>query len=196
MQPVLALLASRRHKEKIIGYAIYIVTNVVNAKQYVGITNNLERRWRRHKKAFGETPLLHRSIKKYGIDAFVFSHIADAFDRETAFDLERILIEQHNTFHPNGLNLTKGGEGGSGAKLGRVLSQETKDKISASLVGKPSPRKGVILTEETKRKLSESKMGKPSNRVGYKHSEETIAKIKAKKIARDLFKKLKEYENV
>jgi hypothetical protein len=32
--------------------------------------------------------------------------------------------------------------------------------------------------------------------VGYKHSEETIAKIKAQKIARDLFNKLKEYENV
>lgn len=178
------------------GYAIYIVTNVVNAKQYVGITNNLGRRWGRHKKALGETPLLHRAIKKYKKDNFVFSHIANAFDKEAAFDLERILIEQHNTFYPNGYNLTKGGEGGAGAKTGRVLSQETKEKISLSLVGKPSPRKGVTLTEETKRKLSESKKGKPSNRVGYKHSEETIAKIKAQKIARDLFNKLKEYENV
>tara|TARA_R110002126_G_scaffold65107_1_gene166175 strand:- start:89 stop:628 length:540 start_codon:yes stop_codon:yes gene_type:complete len=178
------------------GYAIYIVTNVVNAKQYVGMTNNIDRRWGRHQKALGETPLLHRAIKKYGKNCFVFSHIADAFDRDAAFDLERLLIEQHNTFHPNGYNLTKGGEGGAGAKLGRVLSKETKEKISASLVGKPSPRKGVTLTEETKRKLSESKKGKPSNRVGYKHSEETIAKIKAKKIARDLLTKLKGYENV
>jgi group I intron endonuclease len=177
-------------------YAIYIATNVVNAKQYVGITNNLDRRWGRHKKALGETPLLHRAIKKYGNDSFVFSHIADAFDKEAAYHLERLLIEQHNTFHPNGYNLTKGGEGGAGAKAGRVLSQETKEKISASLVGKPSPRKGATLTEETKRKLSESKTGKPSNRVGYKHSEETIAKIRAKKIARDLLRKLKEYENV
>jgi len=178
------------------GYAIYIVTNVVNAKQYVGITNNLDRRWSRHKKALGETPLLHRAIKKYGKDSFVFSHIADAFDKEAAFDLERLLIEQHNTFNPNGYNMTKGGECGVGAKPGRVLSKETKEKISASLIGKTSPRKGAVLSDKTRQKLSESKKGKPSNRIGYKHSEETIAKIKAKKIARDLLKKVKEFENV
>ena len=178
------------------GYAVYIVTNIVNAKQYVGVSRNLDARWGRHKKALGETPLLHRAIKKYGKDNFVFSHIADAFDREAAFDLERLLIEQHNTFHPNGYNLTKGGEGGVGAKLGRVLSEETNQKISASLTGKTSPRKGKTLSEETKQKLSDSKKGKPSNRVGYKHSQETINKIKAKKIARDLLKKLKDLENV
>jgi group I intron endonuclease len=178
------------------GYAVYIVTNVVNAKQYVGITNNLGIRWKRHKKALGETPLLHRAIKKYGKEFFVFSHIADAFDKEAAFDLERILIEQHNTFYPNGYNLTKGGEGGAGAKIGRVLSKETKKKISESLKGKPSPRKGAKLSDETKQKLRESKVGKPSKRLGYKHSEETIAKIRAQKIARDLLKKVKETENV
>jgi hypothetical protein len=178
------------------GYAVYIITNTMNAKQYVGISKNLDERWKQHKKALGENPLLHRAIKKYGKDCFVFTHIADAFDKEAAFNLERLLIDQHNTFHPNGYNLTKGGEGGGGAKFGRVVSEDTKKKISESLLGNPSPRKGVTLTEETKRKLSESKKGKPSNRVGYKHSEETIEKIRAKKIARDLFNKLKEVQNV
>jgi len=177
-------------------YAIYIVTNTINAKQYVGITKNLVIRWKSHKKARGETPLLHRAFKKYGKDNFVFTHIADAFDKEAAFNLERLLIEQHNTYHPNGYNLTKGGDGGMGAKAGRVVSEETRKKISLSLMGTPSPRKGVTLSDETKLKVSQSKKGKPSNRVGYKHSQETIEKIRAKKIARDLIVKLKELENV
>lgn len=176
-------------------YAIYIVTNVMNAKQYVGVTNNLDTRWKRHKKALGETPLLHRAIKKYGKESFVFTHIADAFDREAAFLLEKMLIVQHNTLHPNGYNLTSGGEGGVGAAAGRVLSEATKQKISKSLMGNPSPRKGVILSEETKKKISQSKMGKPSGRTGYKHTEQTVEKIRAKKIARDLIRKIKEIEN-
>ena len=177
-------------------YAIYIVTNLLNAKQYVGISKNLTERWKQHKKALGETPLLHRALKKYGKENFVFTHIADAFDKESVCDLERFLIKQHNTLYPNGYNLTKGGDGGAGAKLGRVVSEETRKKISVSLLGNPSPRKGVTLSDETKRKLSESKKGKPSKRVGYRHSEETIAKIRAKKIARDLLSRVKEIENV
>jgi group I intron endonuclease len=177
-------------------YAIYIVTNVVNAKQYVGITKDLVIRWKTHKKARGETPLLHRAFKKYGKDSFVFTHIADAFDKEAAFNLEKLLIEQHNTYHPNGYNLTKGGDGGIGAKVGRIVSKETRKKISLSLMGNPSPRKGVTLSEETKQKVSQAKKGKPSNRVGYKHSQETIEKIRANKIARDLLSKLKGLENV
>jgi group I intron endonuclease len=176
-------------------YSIYIVTNAINAKQYVGISKNLEKRWSRHKKALGETPLLHKAIKKYGKENFVFTHIADAFDRENALILEQILIIQHNTFQPNGYNLTRGGECGVGAEKGRVLSQETKDKISQSLLGKQSPRKGVILSEEIKQKISQAKKGKSSNRLGYKHSSETIEKIRAKKIARDLISKVKETEN-
>jgi len=154
------------------GYAVYIITNLKNAKQYVGITKELARRWNRHRRALGETPLLHRAIKKYGFESFAFTHIADAFDKESACDIERMLILQHNTFHPNGYNLTKGGEGGCGAKKGRVLSEETKRKISNSLKGKTSPRKGAILSDETKQK------------------------IRAKKLTRDLLKKVKETENV
>jgi group I intron endonuclease len=178
------------------GYAVYIITNIRNGKQYVGVSKHLKRRWARHLRALGETPLLHKAINKYGKDSFVFTHFADAFDKEAAFDIEKMLIEQHNTMYPNGYNLTKGGECGVGAAKGSIVSEETKEKISKSLMGNPSPRKGVTLTDETKKKISESKKGKPSNRPGYKHSKETIEKIKAKKIARDLLRKVKETENV
>ncbi len=41
--------------------------------------------------------------------------------------------------------------------LGHILSEETKNKISASNKGRISPRKGVILTEETKNKISQTR---------------------------------------
>ena len=53
-------------------------------------------------------------------------------------------------------NMTDGGEG----SYGRVLSDETKKKISES-------NRGKIMTEEQKRKISEGNMGKPKPKPDY-----------------------------
>ena len=109
-------------------YEIYIITNSLNAKQYVGITKNLNARWHQHRTTNGSSPYLHAAIKKYGIDVFVFTHIATAYDLEAAFQLERLLIVEHNTKTPHGYNLTDGGDG----MQGFVFSEETKQVISKS----------------------------------------------------------------
>ena len=57
----------------------------------------------------------------------------------------------------------------SEAKLGKVLTVETKRKMSEARKGKP----GKPHSEETKRKISEARKGKP----GKPHSEETKLKI-------------------
>ena len=159
-------------------HAIYIITNTVNAKQYVGITTDLERRWKRHRNA-NEGQLLHRAIKKHGVDAFVFTHIADAFDAESAKMIERLLIAEHNTKMPHGYNMTDGGDG----TMGMAKTEEHKQKIresnkkayenkelrakigiaiSKAKVGKPSPKKGM-----------------PNGRKGVPHSPEHAANLKA-----------------
>jgi group I intron endonuclease len=104
-------------------YAVYIVTNTINAKQYVGISKQLGVRWGKHKNAAGSAPALHSAIQKYGVDNFVFTHFANAFDFECAQDIERFLIKEHNTMAPNGYNLTLGGEGVKGGPM----SEEQKD---------------------------------------------------------------------
>lgn len=73
-------------------------------------------------------------------------------------------------------------------------SEETKQKISASLKGRkpwnkgkvglmPVPHnKGKHLSEETKAKISASRKGQPSWNDGLKWDDETKAKIKASKL--------------
>lgn len=106
-------------------YTLYIATNVVNGKQYVGMSKEFQKRLISHKCAKTKSAF-HVAIKEYGFDKFVFSHIADAFDLQAACDLERMLIQQHNTLAPSGYNLTVGGQVGP---VGLKHSAETKNKI-------------------------------------------------------------------
>jgi group I intron endonuclease len=164
-------------------WAVYIITNKANAKQYVGITKNLKRRWHQHSSANGSAPALHAAIQKYGKDDFVFSHICNAFDFEAACDIERMLIQQHNTKSPSGYNLTDGGEG----VVGRPLSDDEKKlrrKASTAYVASLSPeerrakfgRAGKKLTSEQIEKMRDSMLGK---NLGKRATEETRAKMSA-----------------
>jgi group I intron endonuclease len=159
-------------------YAIYIITNSLNGMQYVGITNDLERRWRRHKGA-NEGQFLHRAIKKHGVEAFVFTHFADAFDVDSAKAIERMLIAEHNTMAPHGYNLTEGGDG----TFGRKHTQESKEKSRASnkktwANSELRAANALKISKAVKGKPSGRK-GKSSGRKGIPHSAEHAANIKA-----------------
>ena len=184
--------------------AIYIVTNLVNAKQYVGITKSLKRRWKEHKSMNGSSKALHAAIKKYGKSNFAFTHVADAFDGEAAELLERMFIIEHNTKFPHGYNLTAGGQGTTdvgaetkakmrNAKLGKKMADASKQKLSASKMGIPmhpetkqkllQANLGHKASEETIKKMSLAKKGKPPNSAGKPRSQETIEKQRASIIA-------------
>ena len=160
-------------------YAIYIITNILNGMQYIGITNDLSRRWARHRGA-NEDQFIHRAIKKHGVNNFVFTHFADAFTVESAKILERMLIAEHNTLAPCGYNLTAGGDG----TFGRKHSEETKAKIRQT--NKKTWDNSPDLKKAIGEKNKQLKLGKPTGRKGIPnglkgipHSEEHTAKIKA-----------------
>ena len=174
-------------------YAIYIITNTVNAKQYVGIAADLERRWKRHRNA-NEGQLIHKAIKKYGVDAFVFTHVADAFDAESAKIIERMLIAEHNTKMPHGYNMTDGGDG----TMGMAKTEEHKQKLRES-------NKKTYENKELRKKIGEAiskaKKGKPSpikgksnGRKGIPQSPEHAAKRKASLLATLAIKKASQKE--
>lgn len=139
-------------------YAIYTVTNTLNGKMYVGLSKELSRRWSRHRNAQSKSSALHAAIRKHGVENFQFSHVSNAFGKQNAELIERLLIQEYDTMAPRGYNLTAGGSGLYGAP------QETREKVSRS-------SKGRKLSDETKAKISAA--GK--NR---KHTPETIQKMR------------------
>ena len=61
--------------------------------------------------------------------------------------------------------------------IGTHPSEETRAKMRAAKLGKPSTRKGVKLSEETKEKLRQANLGK-------KHSPEEIQKMRDAQLKR------------
>jgi group I intron endonuclease len=97
---------------------IYLVTNIVNGKQYIGATAQPARkRWIRH--VWGSRNLerskscrgLCEAIAEFGPDSFEISTIASARSRADLHELERIIIAQYKTLYPDGYNLHPGGTG-------------------------------------------------------------------------------------
>ena len=147
-------------------YTVYMHTNKINHKVYVGITSqNIMHRWglggRRYlKKENGRYK--HRkfapAILKYGWDNFEHIVFAENVTVREAKQMERILVALYDSFN-NGYNSTKGGDG----SVGNFHSEETKRKISqnhADLSGDKNPNYGKKMSEEQKKKISESKKGK------------------------------------
>ena len=103
------------------GY-IYIITNLITNKQYVGQTiNTIQKRFRAHisdAKNKTDNMYIHKSMNKYGIENFKVEEIT-CVDLDNEFDLidklnylEKFYISFYNTLSPNGYNLTKGGTDG------------------------------------------------------------------------------------
>lgn len=131
---------------------VYVVTNTVNGKQYVGQTvKKVSRRWSEHLGwARAEHPpgALHRAIRKYGPEVFTVATVAEAYGKQELDALEAKWVQDLKTMAPGGYNLTAGG--GSVGKH----SAETVAKRAAAL-------RGHLTSPETRRKISETQRGRP-----------------------------------
>lgn len=99
---------------------IYVVTNFVNNKRYVGLTTtSLSQRWERHlEQVFRkDASLIHKAIAEFGKDSFTIEVIDRADNPKVLRAKEREWIQRLSSLTPNGYNVTLGGEiGGSPGK--------------------------------------------------------------------------------
>lgn len=93
---------------------IYVITNDVNGKQYVGkTTDSIETRFRKHLEEYDrprcEKRPLYAAMNKYGIEHFTIEQIEEC-DLNILNEREQFWIKKLNTFHL-GYNATYGGDG-------------------------------------------------------------------------------------
>lgn len=108
-------------------YSIYLITNKINGKKYVGFTNDPKRRWKDHR---SRNSVIGKALRKYGRENFSFEIIYQSKDAEHCLSvMEPYFIAEHDAFN-NGYNISTGGDGAIGAKL----SEEIVEVIRKAMV--------------------------------------------------------------
>lgn len=153
---------------------IYKITNKINAKWYIGQSNDIERRWREHKncginKSKNTEYPLYRAIRKYGIDNFEFE-ILEECHLEELLKLEQRyydhFISGRNTYNQCYPNISPT----TGVPRSEAVRKILREKGQLR-VGKLSPNYGRKWSPEVKQRQRKAKLGKVT-------SEETKLKIR------------------
>lgn len=124
---------------------IYCYTNKTNNKQYIGQTNNLERRKKQHLQdsiychkghEISYNLPFHSAIRKYGIDNFNFEilEIIDTEDWDFVNNKESDYIKKYNSLVPNGYNLQAQGIANRGKNISKLY--ENANSIREDLIKK------------------------------------------------------------
>lgn len=169
-----------KQKSSQMGSGIYKILNNINGKFYIGSAVNIERRlfWHKSRLRNNSHPniYLQRAWLKYGEENFTFHiiEIVDRFNNEDSISYKKRLVmdrEQfyldfyldaqsyisrlNNNFIVLGYNLCPV----AGNTMGRHCSEETRKKISNSLIGKmvgdKNPNYGRKHTVDTKKRISD-----------------------------------------
>ncbi len=192
---------------------VYVIRNLVNGKSYVGQTTQpAEERFRQHRSRINTShcKALSAAISKHGVESFEFSVATEVDSKEKLDAVEVEFILRLGSMSPGGYNLKAGGSFGthgpesrekisrgnrgkerseeyraaaSARMIGTSVPEETRIKISATLLGKnyvnaearavgAEKRRGRRHTEESKAKMS-------TNRSGIRVSEEMKARLSA-----------------
>lgn len=156
---------------------VYVIENTKNGKLYIGITSRtVEERFKAHLKCvkYNSSQLLHRAMRKHGVESFVIRPVIEGLSWKEACLLERQLIQNWGTYiKQGGYNLTLGGDG----TLGYKHTEEAREKIRYAFSGDASPNKGRKASVETRLKQSLAKQGKKNVLFGKKRNFSTVCKI-------------------
>jgi hypothetical protein len=120
---------------------------------------------------YGRNTHWHRIANKHGFNVEILAYW---YTEKEAFDHEKLLI---SCFKDMGYELANKSDGGEGS-FGYCHTEQFKEKLSKDRKGKPSPKKGYKTSEETKKKISFSMMGK----VHSIETKEKIAEANRKRI--------------
>ena len=178
---------------------IYSITNKLTGKTYIGQSNDIDYRFKRHKDVVLKNKKqycyhVHNAMRKYGVDNFEFKVLVLVEGKEMLDLLEARIIAGFNTLAPKGYNLDTGGTNrkysnykkkkmskrvpwNKGMKF--ELAEDVKKMRSENMIKQNKLRAGEKRTEEQKRAHSEKMKGRAAWNKGMPLSEEQKAKLRA-----------------
>jgi len=138
-------------------FCVYVHTNKVNGKKYVGITSqDVVKRWK-NGNGYYQNAHFYRAIQKYGWDNFEHVVVKTSITKDEACELEKnLILKYHSNDYRYGYNRSTGGENPAS---GITHTTETKMKMSDA-------HKGVAFSEEHKKHMSEAAKKRGNGRTG------------------------------
>jgi group I intron endonuclease len=138
-------------------YFIYKWTNDISGKSYIGVTSNIEKRWKKHMydAQAGSSLPFHRALIKYDVPLWKLSILRKNLTLNEALTEETNCIVEHHSQTPSGYNLTLGGRG---------LRNHSFSKLHRERLKWTNERRKIVI-EKYKNGLHPTK-GKPSKLRG------------------------------
>jgi group I intron endonuclease len=155
-------------------------------RRYVGISCSPVRRWG-NGKGYKANYLFDRAIKKYGWENIKHEILYEGLSLEEAKAIEKELIAKWNLTNPKyGMNLSGGGDG--------LLSDYTRELMSKRNIGNKKSV-GRLLSDDTKKKISVSLCKYYSNHdasfAGKHHTEITKEKLRNRRFSEETRMKMR-----
>lgn len=149
-------------------YHLYIITNLINDKKYIGISRiGYLNRWKYHKETYTNekrpreyNSIFYRALRKYNPENFKIEFLKEGDSWEHLCELEIAAIQEYNTYFKNnlGYNMTLGGDGVHGytwkwteEQLARrpkhVIGAQGMKNIQESKFGSKNPNARRVIIE-------------------------------------------------
>lgn len=165
-------------------FTVYLLTNTITQKQYVGVTSTtIPRRWVHHVSRSRDENCqwkLPRAIRKYGTECWKKEAICSAVGVDNTRELERFFIAEYNTYI-DGYNSTLGGDLHTEYSHAPKWTPERKAAMSElhrgksyhpgksgadhPMWGKKGTMTGKQHTEEAKQKMKDAYACNPTRRL-------------------------------
>lgn len=201
-------------REKQYNY-VYLTTNIINGKQYVGDHSTDDIDSPKSKNYLGSGVLIKKKIKQYGKTNFKKEILEFFSDKEKAHNSQEKYIIKHNTLVPHGYNISpKGGTHYNGnqnnqtiekirkSSLGKKRSQETIEKIRLSKLNITQETRDKIgfasrnRSSEANYRCGSTNRGKETWMKGKKHLKKSIESNRIKHIGKEKSEKTKEKNRI
>lgn len=169
-------------------YVVYKITNKINNKIYIGVTNNTRLRWSgngtqyRDPSKEGNRRPFWNAIKKYGWDNFEKEILIKNLSKEEAYKKEIQMIKTFDSTNRKiGYNLSPGGNGGV------VYQEHPRGMLGKRHSIENNIRQRIFMSDKSNNPMFNGKTiwGKthphPRGMKGKTHSEEYKARLRANK---------------